>query len=157
MNSCLLLWWCGKCFQGRTAPSKFYITKCNAKHQMQWCKPTALLQIWKASEIDRPFLVVPVCAKKVKMEILQAFFESPFPIKWKLANTYLKSTKLFNHFYWMLNIYQSQQESTYILFLKIKKCKSAVILVCLIICPSIRPYYHFLSSVCRWYPIVPFF
>ncbi|CAI9549494.1 unnamed protein product [Staurois parvus] len=28
----------GMGFHGRTAASKPYITKCNAKHQMQWCK-----------------------------------------------------------------------------------------------------------------------
>ncbi|CAI9597953.1 unnamed protein product, partial [Staurois parvus] len=28
----------GMDFRGRAAASKLYITKCNAKHQMQWCK-----------------------------------------------------------------------------------------------------------------------
>ncbi|CAI9556682.1 unnamed protein product, partial [Staurois parvus] len=28
----------GMCFHGRAATSKPYITKCNAKHWMQWCK-----------------------------------------------------------------------------------------------------------------------
>ncbi|CAI9569375.1 unnamed protein product, partial [Staurois parvus] len=28
----------GMCFHGGAAASKPYITKCNAKHQMQWCK-----------------------------------------------------------------------------------------------------------------------
>ncbi|CAI9573867.1 unnamed protein product, partial [Staurois parvus] len=28
----------GMGFRGRAAASKLYITKCNAKHRMQWCK-----------------------------------------------------------------------------------------------------------------------